>query len=450
MTVASIYDAFDKAPQRPQEPTGAVVRLPVGEATRYGAKALQNEAQDVAATAEGGRNARLNKAGWSLAQLVAAGHLTEDEVRETLGSAARAAGLDDHEIIATLRSSLGAGIQHPREVPELPPAPPATTLSQLVSDAADAGVEGAAEYDLDARVRETLPIIDWHELWTREDDEEWILEPLLPARRLIALYSAPKVGKSLLMLELAVAIARGTSALGVTPDRPRRVLYVDFENDPQADIRERLIAMGHGPDDLDNLCYLSFPSLATLDSANGGLELMAAAETYGCEVVVVDTVSRAIAGEENENDTWLAFYRHTGKALKAAGVSLVRLDHSGKDQDKGQRGGSAKSGDVDAVWRLKAVTDDTFQLDCEANRMPVAERSLVLHRHQFPLRHDVDPTGRVAAWNAKVEAVIGALDAAGADKETGSTKAREIVRAAGLKARNEVIAEALRKRRITL
>ena len=34
---------------------------------------------------------------------------------------------------------------------------------------------------------------------------------------------------------------------------------------------------------------------------------------------------------------------------------MVRLDHTGKDQTKGQRGGSAKYGDVDAVWKLTEV-----------------------------------------------------------------------------------------------
>jgi hypothetical protein len=56
--------------------------------------------------------------------------------------------------------------------------------------------------------------------------------------------------------------------------------------------------------------------------------------------VVIDTVSRAIDGEENSNDTW----------LNQLGIAMIRLDHSGKDETKGMRGGSAKSGDVDAVW----------------------------------------------------------------------------------------------------
>lgn len=261
-------------------------------------------------------------------------------------------------------------------------------------------------------VEERLPVIDWHALWDDDSEEEWIVEPILPARRLVALYSAPKVGKSLLLLEIAAAIAKGSGwVLDSHLDQARTVLYVDFENDPRADVRERLINMGYGPDDLGRLRYLSFPTLAALDSERGAEELMAAVEHHRAEVVVIDTVSRAVAGEENENDTWLAFYRHTGLRLKQAGVAMIRLDHAGKDETKGQRGGSAKVGDVDAVWRLSRVTDTVYRLQCEANRMPLApeQKDLTLNRVEEPtLRHTVAANG----WKARQDADLAAADAA--------------------------------------
>src|SRR5690606_39391706 len=66
-----------------------------------------------------------------------------------------------------------------------------------------------------------------------------------------------------------------TCALPIS-DRPRKVLYVVFENDPRGDIRSRLEDMGYGPDQLDRLVYLSFPQLSALDSPTGGAQLMAA------------------------------------------------------------------------------------------------------------------------------------------------------------------------------
>ena len=138
--------------------------------------------------------------------------------------------------------------------------------------------------------------------------------------------------------------------------------------------------------DLDRLVLLSFPTLGWLDTATGGAELLAAAVTYQAEVVIIDTVSRAVRGEENENDTWLNFYRHTGLALKQHQIACMRLDHAGKDVTKGQRGGSAKSGDVDAVWQMTKLGDDSIQLKADALRFSLAPgwQHLTLRRGGSP------------------------------------------------------------------
>ena len=96
------------------------------------------------------------------------------------------------------------------------------------------------------------PLIDWHELWKQEAGEDWIVEPLIAERRGVVIYSRAKLGKSLLMLEIATAIAAATHVLGVKIGRARRVLYVDFENDPGGDIRPRRHEWaGAGPVDTD-------------------------------------------------------------------------------------------------------------------------------------------------------------------------------------------------------
>lgn len=452
-------------PRRPASAPAPVVDADNHRARRWCERKLEQVAADLAATTEGSRNHALNAAAYTLGRHVPK-WLDEQTVTDTLICAAAQAGLGYQEAAQTIRSGLTSGMDDPRD-PPIDPNSNGSSLAALVAGevrttaahngAPHPAAEPPAPVDPEAEdaalrllIRQNLKPLDWHELWADDSEEEWIVEPILPARRLVALYSAPKVGKSLLMLELAVAVVRGVPVLGVTPDRPRRVLYVDFENDPKADVRERLQAMGVGPDDLTGLIYLSYPTLAALDSDRGGKELLAAVAEYGCEVVVVDTVSRSIAGEENENDTWLSFYRHTGLRLKQSGVALIRLDHSGKDESKGQRGGSAKSGDVDAVWRMSRLDDDKYRLDCEAARMPVTERTLVLHRKQGPLRHIVDAEGRSAVKRLKVEAAINALDEAGAPRDISQSKARELLRQKGLKIRNDALGEAVKRRQIAV
>jgi hypothetical protein len=411
--------------QRPVMSTSSVVQIDPARASRYATKALRSEAENVAAAPNGTRNHTLNKAAFNLSQLVAAGHLSEDDVRSTLVDAAHSAGLDEDEIEPTIASGFKAGAEQPRIVPDLPDTP----VTVLDDHAAQALADGA-----DPAAPPIAPILDWRTLWTEDHTQEWVLEPILPARRMVALYSPPKAGKSLLMLEIAVAIALGREALGRVPDRPQRVLYVDFENDPAGDVLTRLVEMGYTADDLydedgtTNLCYLSYPSLAKFDTPTGAADLLRHIHHYDCEVVVIDTLSRAVMGEENSNDTWLAFYRHTGLALKQAQVSCIRLDHTGKDTSKGMRGGSAKYGDVDAVWSLTLDEDtEVVTLECTDKRLPITETRIDLRRERDPLRHVVD----TAAWKAKLQPIITDLDDIGYPSHESANGAIQALKDAG-------------------
>lgn len=379
-------EASRKAYAPTAAPLGSPEDDPLAPSASWARTALRQEVARVAGAEKGSRNAALNRAAFSLAQIVAGGGLDHDEVVAALYRAAREAGLDEDETVATICSGMDAGEDSPRERPE---------LALVVTEPAEA--EEPANDD-EVFLRETAHVLNWHEVAATPYSQEWIVEPILPAGRQVVIYSAPKVGKSLLLLELAAAVSTGRAVLGVKPSRRANVVYVDYENHPTADTWPRLNRMGYTvPAELDGLTVMSFATIAPLDTALGAAQLMRVVLLKSAEVVVIDTVSRAIRGEENENDTWLAFYRNTGMALKAAGVAMIRLDHSGKDEARGQRGGSAKSGDVDAVWRMSKIADETFRLECEAARLPIAEKTLVLYRRDDPLRHDVDPLGYIAA-----------------------------------------------------
>jgi len=84
----------------------------------YAAAALERECGAVAQAGEGTRNDTLNKAAFSLGQLVAGGALERGEVEAGLLAAARSAGLTEKESRATIASGLKAGAEHPRGVPE--------------------------------------------------------------------------------------------------------------------------------------------------------------------------------------------------------------------------------------------------------------------------------------------------------------------------------------------
>ncbi|MFI6534166.1 AAA family ATPase [Nonomuraea sp. NPDC050547] len=291
--------------------------------------------------------------------------------------------------------------------------------------------------------------IDWtHAFSAQPDDVPWLVEPLIEQGRSIAIYSPPKAGKSLFTLEIAAALATGRPVLGQAAREPMRVVYIDIENS-QADIVERLTNLGYGPDDLAllqaNLVYFSFPSLPVLDSSTGGQHLLAMAKAHQPALVIIDTVSRVIEGSENDADTFANLYRHALAPLKGMGISVIRLDHSGKDLEKGQRGSSAKGADVDAVWLLVKTTETQLYLKREMSRANHGVPLIELRRRADPLRHEL-----CAAANGlppKVAQIVEYLDSLQVPLDAPREEARAELAQGGIKVRNETLAQALAARK---
>jgi len=99
-----------------RQPAGASLPVPRGgvRATAYAMAALRDETRMVAAARPGTRNDTLNRAAFSLGQLVAAGLLPSLAVASTLASAAERAGLPADEARRTIGSGLAAGARCPR------------------------------------------------------------------------------------------------------------------------------------------------------------------------------------------------------------------------------------------------------------------------------------------------------------------------------------------------
>ena len=92
-------------------------RLPVTDRAQgraYAMAALRAETERVAAARPGTRNVTLNRAAFSLGQLVAAGLIPPLPVITSLIDAARYSGLPEDEAIRTVRSGMGAGARKPR------------------------------------------------------------------------------------------------------------------------------------------------------------------------------------------------------------------------------------------------------------------------------------------------------------------------------------------------
>ncbi|MFD8805613.1 AAA family ATPase [Streptomyces sp. NPDC059597] len=303
----------------------------------------------------------------------------------------------------------------------------------------------------------TGSFIDWDPFYATDFGQIQLLPgKLLAPGQQITVVGDGKAGKSLLVQEWLWRMATGQSFLGDRPQPPISVLYVDAENGHQ-DIQERFVSYGAGPGRMGMLTYASFPPIRPLDTAGGGADLMAMVKETEARLVCLDTVSRFISGPENDADTWLSLYRHTLLPLKRAGVASVRLDHMGKDGERGARGSSAKTQDVDHVWELRAQGGGTLVLKRTHTRTGIGpDQFVVLRQAQRDgnryrpgcTRHVLMEFDRVEqAPEGSVEWLVARIDELGLPDDAGNPRTIAALAHAQIKIGKDKIAAAVRMRK---
>lgn len=297
---------------------------------------------------------------------------------------------------------------------------------------------------------DAMAFLDWNALLTTDVTDEYIVPHFLCKGQAAVLYAPAGTGKSLLSFEWAVQLALG----GVIFDQNLKehiVLYVDHEN-PVASVRDRLESLGIDstpvPDALTrNLHYSSMGAWLPLDTEAGGQQLLQWALHFGADVVFIDTAAMATTGQENEANTYTDLARYTTRPLKAHGIAVVRIDHAGKDKERGQRGSSAKSADVDLVYRLDKETDVVFCLTREKNRPGLGgEQKIRVKRLSDPLRHEITYTN--PKHEDAVNGLIKAMDEMDLPLDTSRRKAAAELTANGYpSAKSATLGEAIKRRR---
>ncbi len=298
-------------------------------------------------------------------------------------------------------------------------------------------------------VADRFPRLDLGSLLaTDRPPREWVVEGLIPAGASVSIIAAAGTGKSLLVLSLALDVARGRRAFAGLPiPVQRRVLMLDMEN-TEDDLAERLKALGlAGGDGIPELVYLHLPPLPMLDTAEGGRNLLDITKAYGLvkgDVIVLDSLQRVIGGKENDSDTLRAFYASTGLRLKKAGYTVIRTDNAGKEAERGARGTSGKRDDVDVELLVKA-SGDQLHITTGKVRLPDV-RPVVLQRL-------VDDDGRLRfsshtdPFQAQVAELIRFLDDSGEPWDLAQEPATSLLRKRGMGWSRAVIRAAVNARK---
>lgn len=240
-----------------------------------------------------------------------------------------------------------AGSYRQNEVGAYAIAPAAETFAHIAEKFGGAGTSEPS------RPRSKFYPLDLSEQSTQEEPE-WIIPSLIPAKGAILVYGQKKSFKSFLVLDLALGIATGEETFGFQP-KVGAVVYAVGEG--QSNIsRKHAPAWRIAKGRQDDFPFYVVPRVPRVIMEEETKELVDAIRSRGIRpaVVVIDTMARAIGGlEENSAKDVGVFVAACDYIREQLGCAVIVVHHSGKDGARGSRGSNALEGAFDTVLEVK-------------------------------------------------------------------------------------------------
>jgi RecA-family ATPase len=336
------------------EQAAAKVERPAPRADRrpYADAALRGECDELAASGNGDRNNQLNKAAFKLGTLVGAGELSEGEVIGALFDAASACGLlaDDGQraVMATISSGLQEGVKKPREIPERAELPENPAIDR--------------KDESSQSVVPTLRIIDpttWQDKPVPE--REWVVKDMIPANTVSLLMGDGAAGKTTLSLQLSVARALARDWIGTLPT-DGRTLFLSAEDDEDEMHRRVDAVRQHYGAPFEDLKDLRLVDLVGENAVLGELQkngiikatpllaaVVAEVERFRPDLVVIDALADAFAGDENNRTQarqFIGLLKKPAKEFRTAFLCLAHPSLYGMNSGAGTSGSTGWSNSV--------------------------------------------------------------------------------------------------------
>jgi len=202
---------------------------------------------------------------------------------------------------------------------------------------------------------------------------EWVVHSLIPKGYPAVLYGDGGVAKSMIALSLASAIASDDKhwldwAVTTAP-----VLYCDFELDAdEQNRRARQLARGNEEElPPEGLMYMSALGYDTGTALVAALE---ACQEHGVELMVLDSLGPALQGDMESSSDVISFFRGVLEQFRAAGVTVLIIDHQSKTQggqkyqDKSAFGSVYKSNLVRSTIQVEATESGEGSLTVRARQ----------------------------------------------------------------------------------
>lgn len=349
---------------------------PASRTEAYGKRALDAEcARVVLAQQQGeGRNNALNRAAFSLGQLVAGGVLPEAEVTSRLYEAACASGLDidpgcgDRGIRLTIASGLNAGKEKPRGVPEGKAEPLAYMSGRVKSEPPKDGA-------LTVNLRTVQPL-----------KVEWLVRNRIPMRFITVFAGRTGVGKSFVSHDLIARLSTG----GEIPFSggecfQKAGTLILSEDSHEYVLVPRLMEAGA---DLSRIHALTWEAMGSFHLGDTEMLSRACAEVEGgVKLLMIDPPTNFLADtDEHSNSEVRQLVMRVVEWALGRDVAVLFILHVNKQSGKGVEALNRVMGSV--AWVTTARIAHTFTVDPDNS-----DRCLWV-----PLKNNLGELGKAIAY----------------------------------------------------
>lgn len=190
----------------------------------------------------------------------------------------------------------------------------------------------------------------------RSEPIKWRIKCVIPERGIAAIFGPSGSGKSFLVVDMAINIAKGADWFGYRA-KSCTVVYVCLEG--EAGLSVRLAAFRTKGSIPKGIEFIDQP--VNLLAANDLRDLVQTirANQMGEGIVIIDTLNRAVPGMDENSSVDMGHAINACKLIQQGVGGLVLLvHHSGKDATKGMRGHSSLHAALDAAIEVKRSGDD--------------------------------------------------------------------------------------------
>jgi AAA domain len=192
------------------------------------------------------------------------------------------------------------------------------------------------------------------------------------------LVGATGLGKTMLGLEIAFAVAARVPFLHWTAKRPGKVLYVDGEM-PRRQMKKRIadLIQRHGGDIPDNLTIISkedYEDMPPLNTEPGQKWMDRFLMAHGhFDLVIFDNIQALLVGDMRDEEQWAKALPWV-RSLTRRSIGQIWFHHTGHDESRSY-GSKAREWQMDCVAIMEKVHDPESDLSFSLKFTKARERT---------------------------------------------------------------------------